>query len=1090
LFSGAAPTVVSFGKTVGENAFFAFTATTFTPAFTDPDASDTLQAIKILTLPTHGTLTLTVNDVDTAVTAGQEIAATDILNLKYTPTTNFIGTDSLSWNGSDGTLFAITSATLTFNVTVPTITNFSKNVGQNSSVLFTLANFTGAYSGPNPLISIQITALPVHGTLTLVSDDTSTPVTLNQEISAVDVAKLTYTPAAGYTGSDTFKWTATDGHSTSAAATVTLAVKAPVVAALSQIVGQNVPFTFAASTFANGFTSPDTLASVKIVTLPTHGTLALTVGNSTTPVTAGQEIPTGQLANLKYTPAAGYFGKDSFKWTAAGAADTFAATPALFNISVRAYIIQGNGVTLESAAAATEGNFTDFGYASTGGPVVTRTYTIKNLSDAPLNLTNAAALVKVVGTHAADFTVTTPPAATVAPGESTTFTVTFNPHNKGNRVASLVIPTSAAGQSPFTIPLKGTGVDMIKLSDNLQVAQTKAGIGPNVKFFNQLVVDYTGYLTTGLKFDSSLNPGRQPLSFVLGRGDVIQGWDEGLQGIKKGETRILVVPPTLAYGSAGQGNIPPNATLIFVVKALAIAEPKLVLRGSGNKVIAFNDSTPSTDDGTDFGVLGTSTTSVEHTFKISNAGSGQLGFTQNPAVTFTGANAADFSATGFTVDTNGASASTVVTFHPTGAGVRTAIMHIHTNDPSHPDYTFTVRGSTTAYTDLTVSLGAWTLPGAVAAGTAVTVPLVIKNIGALSVPADTPTTDVSLVLHDPTNALPDIPLNTFTGLNVANLGLNATKAFNLSVTLPAGYTPGTYQIVAAVNAGATVVENNYVTGTPAANNAVTGRVDLQGTLASTLPTLVVGGAPLNGKVTVTLANGGNVALPANQQVTIQIVAHDTVSNTDVVLTTTAPLAVGSLKPGTTKSFTVDVAAAAGVPNGSYQIRAVVTPVQALAEGSTANNTIAKTVANANVPLTATDPFVNLTGTLTKSTLPATVTHNTRIAGNLTLTVRNTGNIALPAGQQIRIQIIAHIQGAGDTTGDVVLTTSAKLSVAAWAAGKTGTFTVPVAFAAGLAAHTYVLEAKIVPEQALTESNDLDNLITLNSAGQAVKIVVT
>ena len=245
LFSGAAPTVVSFGKTVGENAFFAFTATTFTPAFTDPDASDTLQAIKILTLPTHGTLTLTVNDVDTAVTAGQEIAATDILNLKYTPTTNFIGTDSLSWNGSDGTLFAITSATLTFNVTVPTITNFSKNVGQNSSVLFTLANFTGAYSGPNPLISIQITALPVHGTLTLVSDDTSTPVTLNQEISAVDVAKLTYTPAAGYTGSDTFKWTATDGHSTSAAATVTLAVKAPVVAALSQIVGQNVPFTFA-----------------------------------------------------------------------------------------------------------------------------------------------------------------------------------------------------------------------------------------------------------------------------------------------------------------------------------------------------------------------------------------------------------------------------------------------------------------------------------------------------------------------------------------------------------------------------------------------------------------------------------------------------------------------------------------------------------------------------------------------------------------------------------------------------------------------------------------------------------------------------
>lgn len=79
-----------------------------------------------------------------------------------------------------------------------------------------------------------------------------------------------------------------------------------------------------------------------------------------------------------------------------------------------------------------------------------------------------------------------------------------------------------------------------------------------------LTVDYTGFLTNGNQFDSSASRG--PLKFALGRGQVIQGWDEGLQGVKVGATRQLVIPSQLAYGCAGQGaSIPPYANLVFSV---------------------------------------------------------------------------------------------------------------------------------------------------------------------------------------------------------------------------------------------------------------------------------------------------------------------------------------------------------------------------------------------------------------------------------------------------------------------------------------------------------------------------------------------
>ena len=82
-------------------------------------------------------------------------------------------------------------------------------------------------------------------------------------------------------------------------------------------------------------------------------------------------------------------------------------------------------------------------------------------------------------------------------------------------------------------------------------------------------VHYTGTLLNGTKFDSSLDQGT-PFSFTLGVGQVIPGWDQGVQGMRVGGTRKLTIPSSLAYGERGQGSIPPNSPLVFKVELLAV----------------------------------------------------------------------------------------------------------------------------------------------------------------------------------------------------------------------------------------------------------------------------------------------------------------------------------------------------------------------------------------------------------------------------------------------------------------------------------------------------------------------------------------
>lgn len=103
----------------------------------------------------------------------------------------------------------------------------------------------------------------------------------------------------------------------------------------------------------------------------------------------------------------------------------------------------------------------------------------------------------------------------------------------------------------------------------LQKEDLTVGNGDEAVAGKKVTVNYVGTLTNGTKFDSSYDR-NQPFSFNLGAGEVIQGWDQGVVGMKVGGKRKLVIPPELGYGGQAAGSIPPNSTLIFEIELLKV----------------------------------------------------------------------------------------------------------------------------------------------------------------------------------------------------------------------------------------------------------------------------------------------------------------------------------------------------------------------------------------------------------------------------------------------------------------------------------------------------------------------------------------
>jgi FKBP-type peptidyl-prolyl cis-trans isomerase len=139
-------------------------------------------------------------------------------------------------------------------------------------------------------------------------------------------------------------------------------------------------------------------------------------------------------------------------------------------------------------------------------------------------------------------------------------------------VTAVAVAQTAAAKpkTPNTnAPTKVTG-DGVKTDSGLQYWEIRVGPGEVAKEGSHVRVHYTGWLTTGKKFDSSVDAGK-PFDFTIGNGEVIKGWEEGVAGMKVGGKRQLRIPPELAYGAEGSPpTIPPNATLIFDIQLLGV----------------------------------------------------------------------------------------------------------------------------------------------------------------------------------------------------------------------------------------------------------------------------------------------------------------------------------------------------------------------------------------------------------------------------------------------------------------------------------------------------------------------------------------
>ena len=129
----------------------------------------------------------------------------------------------------------------------------------------------------------------------------------------------------------------------------------------------------------------------------------------------------------------------------------------------------------------------------------------------------------------------------------------------------------------FIVSAAACGESTTTPAANAPFSQTDLRVGPGgaAAAGNTIVVDYTGWLydankpeNKGLQFDTSI--GGTPLEFILGQGNVIAGFDQGLVGIRVGGLRRLIVPPSMAYGEVRQGRIPPNSGLVFDVELLEI----------------------------------------------------------------------------------------------------------------------------------------------------------------------------------------------------------------------------------------------------------------------------------------------------------------------------------------------------------------------------------------------------------------------------------------------------------------------------------------------------------------------------------------
>ena len=419
----------------------------------DGDFNDAGEQIVSAQSVASGTVNISVS-VPAGAVIGQSFA-------RFRVSTNNTGSDNS--NTPVGTVqsgevedYAVTIAANT----APTLSAIGVSGTEDTTLTFTAANFTGAYTDPEStaLESITVATLPSTGLLKL----SGTNVTASQVITAANLGNLTYVPAANENGAKTFTVTASDGMASSTAATVTMTLTAvndaPTLAGIAVSGTEDTTFTFTAANFTGAYTDPEgtPLASITVATLPATGLLKL----SGTNVTVSQVITAADLPNLTYEPAANENGAKTFTVTASdGGLSSAAATVTLTLAAVN------DAPTLAAiAVSGTEDTTFTFTAADfTGAYTDPESTALASITVATLPATGLLKLSGVNVTASQVITAADLPNLTYEPAANEngakTFTVTASDGGLSSGTATVTLTLAATNDAPTLAAIAVSGTE-------------------------------------------------------------------------------------------------------------------------------------------------------------------------------------------------------------------------------------------------------------------------------------------------------------------------------------------------------------------------------------------------------------------------------------------------------------------------------------------------------------------------------------------------------------------------------------------------------------------------------------------------------
>lgn len=346
--------------------------------------------------------------------------------------------------------------------------------------------------------------------------------------------------------------------------------------------------------------------------------------------------------------------------------------------------IKGNGSSItDGSTSPSFSNYTKFVSADISTGSNTRTYTIYNIGTAALTISD----VSITGANAADFSITSFPASTVAASSSTTFTVTFNPTSVGTKTATISVTNNDSSEGNYDFSIEGYGFT----PENLVVTGITTPSAANTTYIHQGVLNNYEYWLSGNGY------------YLYTDGSnwfIDNNTDPSIADKVEFYSSSAFTPSILEASSwTGSTGVGARGTGTPVIASIS-PTPNINVKGKGQTIV-INDNSPSFSDDTKYGSVNISSGSRSRTYTIENTGGAALTIS---GVSITGTDAGDFSVTTSPSATVASSGSTTftVTFDPTTEGVKTATVTITSNDPDESPYHFSISGDAYSQKNLLV----------------------------------------------------------------------------------------------------------------------------------------------------------------------------------------------------------------------------------------------------------------------------------------------------------------------------------------------------------------------------------------------------